>query len=222
MIAILVMTDGRDTIEQTIPSAEQQLSGTISERWIHDDTGNEQNARRLERRFPEWTVIRSSGRSGFGGAIDNAWRILRAKSSARFVFHLEDDFTFPRPIKLGDLGAILDAHHHLAQVALRRQPWNADELAAGGIVEQHPADYTEVTDPTTGLSWLEHRRFFTTNPSLYRAELMARRWPRCPSSEGMFSIELFTDPATRSAFLGARSSGESCHHIGTTRVGSGY
>jgi hypothetical protein len=223
MIALLVMTDGRDHIFQTIPSFEAFASGNISERWIHDDSGDPHHAEKLRRVFPGYRVIQTAGRSGFGGAIRSAWSMLRAGSSAPFVFHLEDDFTFARLVDLGAMAALLDRHPELAQVALRRQPWNRDELAAGGIVEQHPGDYTDERDELLDLDYLTHRRFFTTNPSLYRRQLIEEHdWPEGPESEGRFSADLFADPAARSAFLGARSSGEWVHHIGTTRAGTGY
>lgn len=50
---------------------------------------------------------------------------------------------------------------------------------------------------------------------------MARDWPEGAESEGRFSIEVFAD-GFRSAYFGARDSGEWCHHIGRHRVGTGY
>lgn len=154
MIALLVMTDGRDTIYQTIPTAEAFLDGPISERWIHDDSGDPANTEKLRRIFPEWTVVSTAGRSGFGGAIRSAWHTLREQSSADFVFHLEDDFTFHRLVPLDQLALLLLRHPELAQVALRRQPWNAEELAAGGIVELHPDDFVDEHDPYFDLDYL--------------------------------------------------------------------
>jgi len=223
MIALLVMTDGRDTIYETIPSFLGFGLGSVSELWIHDDSGDPANAAKLGRVFPDFRVVRSDGRSGFGGAIRSAWRALRAESACPFVFHLEDDFTFRRIVELDRCAQVLDSHPDLVQMALRRQPWNAAELAAGGIVEQNPADFVEVADDV-GNVWLEHRRFFTTNPGMYRRDLFEERdWPTGPQSEGRFSIDLFAeDPARRSAYWGARDSGEWVTHIGHHRAGTGY
>ena len=223
MIALLVMTDGRDHIFRTIPSFEAFASGFISERWIHDDSGDPRHAEKLRRVFPGYTVITTPGRSGFGGAIRSAWQTLRESSSADFVFHLEDDFVFGRLVDLHAMATLLNLAPELVQVALRRQPWNAEELAAGGIVEQHPDDYEDHHDWMNDLAWLSHRRFFTTNPSLYRRRLLLdHQWPEGPHSEDRFSAELFADPAARSAFFGARDSGEWVQHIGSTRAGTGY
>lgn len=223
MIALLVMTDGRDHIFQTIPSFEAFASGPISERWIHDDSGDPRHAEKLRRVFPGYTVVSTPGRSGFAGAIRSAWSTLRRESSADFVFHLEDDFTFARLVDLGAMAAALLHHPELVQVALRRQAWNAPELAAGGVVEVAPEDFEDVRDELHDLDYLAHRRFFTTNPSLYRRSLLVEHeWPAGAQSEGRFSAELFADPAARSAYWGSRDSGEWVHHDGSTRAGTGY
>ena len=79
------------------------------------------------------------------------------------MFHQEQDFTFNEPVELNRMAQVLDRNPHLMQMAMRRQPWNPIEEAAGGIVESDPDAYLEVSD---GLStWLEHRKFFTTNRS---------------------------------------------------------
>lgn len=222
MIDLIVLTDGRDHIFRAIPSAMMFLEGPIARRVIFDDSADPANHERLRRIFADWEVIASPSRSGFGGAINNAWAWLRDNSDSPFVFHLEDDFTFQRAVPLIHLADVLNKTPDLIQLALRRQPWNHDEIAAGGIVEQHPGDYHEVRDHA-GRHWLEHRRFFTTNPSLYRRSLTGRGWPQCANSEGHFSIELFEEfPNARCGFWGARESGEWVHHIGTTRHGTGY
>lgn len=222
MIALLVMTDGRAScITKAIPSALANLHGPITRRVIHDDSGDPNYQRWLRHSFPSFDVIgHPAGRQGFGGAIRNAWRTL-ALCPERFVFHLEDDFTFNRPVDLLELADVLDENPCLVQLAFRRQPWNAEEKAAGGIVEQHPGDYEDMIDHAHR-HWLEHRRFFTTNPSLYRRTLCHEVWPDGEHSEGHFTHQLLADPAVRFGFWGARESGEWVTHIGDVRVGSGY
>lgn len=227
MIELLVMTDGRrEHIGDTIRSAGDNLVGPIERRWIHDDSGDRDHRAWLEEQFPGWLVIgHPAGRQGFGGAISNAWRHLQAAGAAPFVFHLEDDFTFNRPVDLVSMVEVLKRRPYLVQLALRRQPWNVAEIEAGGIVEQYPDDYVEtrLEDGAPGPAWLEHRRFFTTNPSLYRRELMARGWPAGAHSEGRFGVELVAeDPDARFAYWGSRDSGEWVRHNGHTRNGTGY
>jgi len=222
MIALLVMTDGREEIYRTIPYAEAMLSGPISEKWIHDDSGDPANTARLRRLFPDWNVISTVHRAGFGGAIRSAWQTLRLLSDTDYIFHLEDDFEISRLIPLNSMARILTLEPHLVQLALRRQPWNQEELAAGGIVEQHPEDWTD--HELDGLEWLSSRRNFTTNPCLYRRSLIAEtEWPEGPYSEGRYSIGLLAaDELLRFGYYGSRSSGEMCRHVGTHRNGIGY
>lgn len=228
MIVLLVMTDGRrDCITQTIESARKQLCGPLSRLVIHDDSGDPHYQHWLAETFPDFEIIRTPGRSGFGGAIANAWDYLARTAEdddCRYVFHLEDDFTFNHRVPLLTMATLLELEPNLVQLALRRQPWNAEERAAGGIVEQHPEDYRDCWRLVGGrtVPWLEHRRFYTTNPSLYRRSLTWRGWPDVEHSEGVFTHQLLEDAAVRFGYFGARESGEWVTHIGDERVGTGY
>lgn len=217
------MTDGREHIHHAIDSflANAYPLEDVTELWIHDDSGDIGHADDLAARYAEHgiAVMPFHERRGFGGAIQTAWRHLRAFSEAEFVFHLEDDFVFNRGLNLLDMQDILGMRPNLAQIALRRQPWNDDERRAGGIVEQHPESYEEMT--FYDLAWLEHDRFFTTNPCMYRAELMRRKWPDGAQSEGRFGVQL-KEVGKNFAYLGERASTPWVHHIGDERAGKGY
>jgi hypothetical protein len=123
----------------------------------------------------------------------------------------------------------MDANPHLVQMALRRQPWNAAERAAGGVVEQHPEAYTERRDKA-GNVWLEHRLFWTTNPHLFRRSLCRMGWPNVPRSEGEWSHYLLRQGTwdgvagddVAFGYWGARDSGPWIEHVGHRRVGTGY
>lgn len=152
---------------------------------------------------------------GYAGAIQAGWD----KVDTDYVFHLEGDFTFNRPVPLDRMIEVLEHNSHLVQLALLRQPWNPQEVAAGGVWQQHPDSYIH-----RGLGdyrWLEHARFFTTNPCLYPRWIVDRGWPQVPQSEGMFGLKLFAeDPARRAAFWG--NGEEWVTHIGQERAGHGY
>lgn len=241
-IAVLVMTDGRDgLLRQTIESARANLAGNIIERWIHDDGGSLEHGAMLDALYPEFVQIPHvpGRRQGFGGAIDCAWRHLANNSTADYVFHLEDDFTFNRPVDLDAMAEVLACTPDLAQMALRRQPWNDAERAAGGVVEQYPDAYTDVAmiqkaygDPgrVGQMSyWLEHTLFFTTNPCLYARRVptpagqqaVLSPWPSGPNSEGRYGIRL-REYGYRFGFWGRRDDAPWVHHIGDARAGHGY
>lgn len=227
-VAILVVTDGRDEYLTQCVASLDHLHGPISEWWMFDDTGDDDYRARLAARYPRFRHVHGGPRRGFGGAIRHAWAHM-AHSSAQWVWHMEQDFVLRRPVDLDVIVTVLTARPHLAQMALRRQPWSPPEIAAGGVVEQRPHDYTEEHDALTGASWLEHRLFWTTNPGLYRRSLISVGWPDVPRSEGMFTSRLLRygtadvpGPLVRFGYWGARASGEWVRHIGHDRVGSGY
>lgn len=195
-ICLLLISDGReDYLERTLDSIEAHLP-EFSHVVHIDDTHHE---------------------LGFAGAIAEGWRRVR-ETDARWVWHAEQDFVLNQRVPLSAMTSVMDEHPHLVQLALLRQAVNAAEIAAGGVMQQHPGSYRAVE--WNGYTWHEHRRFFTTNPSLYRAELCDRGWPRGPHSEGMFGLQLFNgDPTLRAAFWG---DGEWCEHIGQVRAGQGY
>ncbi len=228
-IALLVVTDGRDDyLAHCIASANVHLRGPITERWIYDDTGDAAYRGRLVERYPNLHHINGGPRQGFGGAIQHAWTRLAEHSAADWVFHLEQDFLFTRDVDLTDLVDVLDEHPHLAQMALQRQAWNAQEHAAGGVVARHPEAFTPAHDGR-GRTWLEHRLFFTTNPTLYRMSLCRLGWPNGEHSEGVFSLQLLESgspealaPAVRFGYWGGLTDDPWVEHIGHKRVGHGY
>lgn len=236
-IAVQVITDGRtEYLARTVDAAMRMLRGPIVEWWMYDDTGDNVHRRIQQRQYPEFRHVDGGPRRGFGGAIQMSWANLTHNSTADYVFHLEQDFQLTRPVDLGALAAVLAARPYLVQMALRRQPWSEAEHRAGGVVEMHPGEYTEVTEwipdggpDTSPATWLEHRVFFTTNPCLYRRTLCYRGWPHGAKSEGRFTLGLFEDgtpgvagPDLRMGYWGARESGVWAEHIGHQRIGRGY
>lgn len=227
-IALLVITDGRaDTLTRAIESAQQNLSGDVTERWMYDDSGDDEHRAWLRERFPEFRVFDAGPRQGFGGAIRAAWTRLLNASLAGSVFHCEDDFLFNRPVDLDAMDEVVRTFPHLAQMCLRRQPWNAEERAAGGVVEVHPDDYWDCW--MGDYWWLEHRLFWTTNPGLYRREVMEAGWPTGEHSEGRFTHQLLHQgydiipgDEIRFGYWGLRQDAPWVHHIGHERVGVGY
>lgn len=197
-IALLVIDDGReDYLSRCLASIGEMCPALFSRRILIDDSEHE---------------------LGFAGAIQAGWdRVLEAQ--ADYVFHVESDFTFNRIVPLASMVWLLErSKRKLAQVALKRQPWNPQEREAGGIVEQHPEDFEERPHPV--LHTL-HRRFFTTNPSLYPREIVERGWPQVKHSEGIFTHQLLPE-GYHFAFLGGKLDAPWVTHTGKERAGVGY
>lgn len=218
---LLVMTNGRrDCITKTIPSALAMLQPGFVHRIICDDSGDEEYQLFLASRFPTFELWTTQGNEGFGGAIHSIWESLRYRTGFNYIFHLEDDFTFNEPINLHNMIAVLDRNPQLQQMSLLRQPWNEEEKAAGGIMQLHPEDYTEYQYGP--MKWVEQRRYFTTNPCLYRKRVINFPWPEGPNSEGRFTQQLLKNPSATFGIWGKKFGAPKVEHIGHQRVGTGY
>lgn len=202
-VCLLLISDGRDELrDRTLASVDEHLPPSDALIEIDD----------------------RDHRLGFAGAIAEGWRAAIGRG-AKYVFHLEADFVFKRPVELDAMRELLELRPELAQVALKRQAWNDREKAAGGLVEADADDFTERAELSGGRVhvWTEHQRFFTTNPSLYRTELCHRGWPQRRNSEGNFTLDLLRDkPDTRFAFWGSKFDTPAVEHIGVERAGHGY
>jgi hypothetical protein len=173
-------------------------------------------------------IVRDDDHSlGFAGAIQQGWELV-LDSGCRYVFHVETDFTFNEDPPVDRMVKVLEEYPYLAQIALKRQAWNDQEKAAGGIVECNPDDFEERgasfrsgEEFLFAAEWTEHRRFFTTNPSVYPARLCLVGWPQEPHSEGVFTHRLLTDPLLRFAFWGGKFDPPLVEHQGA-RAGIGY
>lgn len=159
-VALMVITDGRwDYLQRTLESAFEHLDWPFEQCLLVDDSGEGRTMR-----IPGWEIVQNPQRRGLAGAIQTGWDNIR--DNIDYIFHLEDDFTFPKTVPLHQMIGALETRADLAQVALLRQPWSPEEHAAGGIVEMNPADYTQIDD------LIIHRRLFTFNPSIYPTSIV--------------------------------------------------
>lgn len=216
-ITLLVITDGRsecicDTLDSLVKNVPHQFAHSL----MINDSGNPYYATWLNVRYPTFTKVHHEHRRGFAGAVRSAWESLPA---CDFVFTLEDDFTFNRPVDVLAMADLLSAHPDLAQVVLKRQAWNSDEVSAGGVVELHPEWFTE--REYNGQPYLEHRAFYSTNPNLMPFAITQLGWPNVEHSEGVFSAQL-KEKGYSFAYWGARSDPPFVHHIGAQRIGVFY
>jgi len=210
-IALLVIGDGRDHLKAaTIRSfARATIEGPLALIVVEVDDREH--------------------RLGFGGAIRHGWDLLRARrEDFDYVFHLECDWRFDRPIDLAAMAGLLKGDPRLAQVALRRGPVNAAEWDTGGVVEAWPhmyddAEYWGPETPDTSCPYLDHGLYFTTNPSLYPRRLIERLdWPEGDRSEATFTT-ICLQAGLRFALWGSRAGGAWITHTGThQRIGTGY
>lgn len=240
------MTDGRrEYLAQTLASFDHFVTGKITRKVIHDDSGDPQ--------FNEWLVeyygdqsfeitpnnhqyrwlpgvpprAARHDRLGYSGAVQRAWRYLEEEyDTNRFTFHLEDDFMFNRPVDLDEMAEFLDQKWWLAQIALRRGAWGREQR---GFVEDSPSAYKQCLDGEH--AWLEHRLYYTMTPHLYRSRLRKVGWPDGIGSEIHFKDKLLQEGLpwnvsgtnVRFGFWGGIEDGANVvTHIGYERLGHGY
>jgi hypothetical protein len=229
---LAVLTHGRSgTLDQTLASFYDKVRPAPARVLLHAD-GPWMSAPTSGRTF----FVQTTGSpQGFCKATGSLWKWIVADALARepdapeFVFWLEHDFVFLRPVDLSELADVLDDDARLAQMQLMRTPVSPEEIAAGGLYQMRQADYTKRLwepltaeyDPDRFRPWLEHRSYFTTNPSLLRTSFMAEnRWPDdgLPECEGRYGIDL----VQRGFTYGVWGSGEPwVEHVGV-RDGFGY
>jgi GT2 family glycosyltransferase len=220
VVAVMTTHGRRECIEKAIGSLNENLKGlTLQRRVISDDSGDPEYHAWLRLHFPDWELTGPPRAPvGFAGNVAHAWDTALG-SGQRFVFWAEDDFTYNRPVDLSAMADVLDANPHLAQMALRRQAWFPAEIKAGGIIEQDPDAYVDCCDGPH--EWLEHRKFWTTNPSLIpRSTFVEHPWPTRSHSEALFARKALIGD-TRSGWWGSRVDDPWIEHFGE-RTGKGY
>lgn len=169
-VSLVVITDGRQAcIEKTIDRFNEIIKFDFFEKLIINDSADKRYHNFLVNRFPEFTVISHETRRGLAGAVQSAWSSVSRESD--YIFHLEDDFIFEKPVDISHMIFLLRKNPHLVQMALVRAPVNPPEREVGGFVFQHLADYYQKDD------FFEHGRLFTLNPCVYPMSTVDMGWP---------------------------------------------
>lgn len=232
-ITVVVHTGGRpdawperrEYIIRSIASLDEQVTGPIVKRVIYDLWGDDTIRSWLRETFPAYNVVGPTPATVeavaedvlFTWGMQQMWTYLGRHTKGDYVFAVEDDFTYERPVDLAELVNVLRSEPKLVQVALLRDACYGDEKdgeAIGNILGWPRPAFT-FRD-----GWFEHRLFFTLNPTLFRKSLTTVPWPSGHHSETIFGKRLLADKSARSAFMGDGS--EWIRHIGQVRAGSGY
>jgi hypothetical protein len=164
------------------------------------------------------SVDDSDHKLGFAGAIQEGWKGV-LQTDAEFVVHVELDFIFLAPVELDAMIYALRQRPKLAQVCLKRGPVNAEEIAAGGIVERFPDRYRE--EYAAGHIISVNDVCFSTNPCVYSVDICRQGWPQEKHSEGVFTHRLLAE-GYEFAFWGRKFDSPRVQHIGHVRSGQGY
>ncbi len=228
-IAWVITTDGRGELLDECISTWDQASGTFCAKVILDDSGDPAYRASLTEKYgTEWEVLRvGEERMGYVAAM-KAMRSIGIRSNAKYIFHLEDDFKLNRPIDLDAITSLLSADTRIAQMALLRQPWYANEVEHGGVINalmNQGCEFQEmirIDKEDRVVRWIEHRAVWTANPNVFSVEVARIDYPDTPYSESAFMRQLKTSPALVCAYWGTLSDEPYVTHIGDYRNGHSY
>lgn len=221
-IVFVLRCDGRrDYIDQAVASAIDNLKAHFDRMVIVNDSGDHEHASWLEQEFPAFEFVHHAERLGMNTCVRTAFQVAIA-TGADAMFSTEDDFRFNESVNVKKMYRLLHCEPHLAALTLKRNPWNDQEIAAGGQIETAPDEYFD-RSCVTG-NWVEHDHLFSGNPSLVRVDAI-----KAAVNVDMPDSDTYERPAGlamiaagyRFAFYGKRDDKPRCEHLGHSRS-SGY
>jgi hypothetical protein len=162
-----------------------------------------------------------SGHHGYIGSVQRLWRYISTRVRADFVFLAEDDFLYVKNVDLPAMMRVLAGNRSLRQIALLREAAYAREREPGDHILSWNRDSFTMMSNNRGDDWMEHRNFWTMNPSLIRRDVIVNNpWPTQANSERLFGDRVLAEKSARVAFWGAGDAW--LRHIGETRAGGPY
>lgn len=203
-------------LDNSLASLVGNVTGPIDQKVVYSDWPDEVVPRVRAIAERHGFYVAGDGHHGYVASTQRLWKYLSRRVTADFVFLAEDDFIYTRPVDLVPMMGALAKAPSVRQIALLRE--------AAYPREKEPGDHILGWDRTSFTQrgdLLEHRNFWTMNPSLFRRVLVTKYpWPSGNSSERLFGDSVLADPGALVAFWGT---GEPwITHIGETRAGGPY
>jgi hypothetical protein len=156
---------------------------------------------------PEWQlpfdeVLMLPSRSGLSANLKQGWETA---ADDDWVFDTEEDFEI-LDCPLEDMMMTMDAHPHVANMVLMRQPVSMEEHRAGGVLGGQHLQGTYIAHP----GWIEHKAGYWLNPGLVRGSLLKAL---IPSVEWSLTIQCL-DRGLSFGYWGGVTDPPRCIHIG--------
>lgn len=214
MIAAVVIDDGRPAyLEQAVASLHANLNLKPDDPLIMiNDSGDSEYAEALEELYPDFTqFVHHETRRGLAGAVRSAWETALSYS-VDYVWHQEDDFVINERIDLLQLNYLLEENPRLAQIALKRQPVNPEEIQAGDFMRLDPDVYWDHGEFT------EHRHLFTFNPCLIPRHCIEYVLANTSNTLEREVTDVLLDAGRSFGFLGGIADEPRTTHIGWQRT----
>lgn len=206
-------------MKESIKSIYEMLPlDLFSEFHAVEDTGLQENQNFLTDNLPDWNYIFHRENLGLAAAVNSAWGCVG--SGIDYIFHMEDDFIFNEKINIKKMIHIIEAEPNITQVSLKRQPVSSEEIAAGGFMNFKTFEPIECKIYWGGeeLNWVEHRSFFTLNPSIIPKVIFEQGWPE--GNEAGMAERLYCEGSDYwGSYYGNLGSPPKVTHIGHYRSG---
>ena len=228
-VAVIVRSGGTaevaderlDYLARSLASLETSVKGPVVQRVVYSDWPDEivPRVREIADRFGFY--VAGAGHHGYVLSTQRLWRYINDRVKADYVFLAEDDFLYLKEIDLAAMVGVLSRVTRVKQIALLRAPAYQREFegeSQGAILGWDKDSFT--IQSLNGESWMEHRNFWTMNPSLFRKNIVRNPWPEKQNSERIFGDRLLKDPVATVAFWGTGDPW--MQHIGETRAGGPY
>lgn len=220
-----VLTDGRkEYISRALPTWIEEYDDQIEKKFIIDDSGDPIYRDWLANNFPSFTIIPvAENRAGYVEAMRKVFSTI-LDSGEPYCLHIEDDFILLKPFVIEDVIDVIKSNRLISQISFMRHPWYQNEIDAGGVIEalegqEGAASYIQKT--TNEKDWVEHKGFWTCNPSIFPNWIATMGWPEAPWSEMKFGQKLFSKNKV-CGIWGNRSDWVCVEHIGRERNGTEY
>lgn len=135
---------------------------------VAEDSADEAFARQVRDRYPQVEVLVNQPRLGQHRSIDRAY----AQVSTPFIFHMEDDFRFDRPVDVAEAVALVESDHAISSVCFRR--FDTLKLRHRLFARRFAHGVNQYARMRRA-----HRDWygFTFNPSVLRRDLWTERGP---------------------------------------------
>lgn len=188
--ALVCMANERGYLPTTMPLALERLVGNVTCLMVFDDVNG----------------------NGYTAQMRMIFQKVR-ELDVDYVFFLEEDFILTEDVPLDQLAELIEqSPYNLAQVALLRQPWYPNEVAAGGVIEAVEKDFAFKVRHLNGYPYIHHYYNWTGNPSLIPIKVFSYDWPLRPWSERRFGRWLVKSGWSFAYWGGDRA--PRCEHVG--------
>lgn len=105
-----------------------------------------------------------------------------------YLLHWEDDMVLLRPPPLDAMIEALETHPQVANLMLKRQPWNSIEEEAGDVVRAIQMLAPNSFDMGR---WVMHDHIFSLNPCLIPRHIVEKGWPA--GNEAQMTADLLSE-----------------------------